>query len=249
MKLVCVPGVNGLGMTFGVDLSYREICKNKKFDLIKFDKDNLEEQLKKIKKESFNFLKKDKCFFVGGDHSVSFPLFNSFFKVYKKEAKLLVFDAHPDLMKPMKEPTHEEWLRAVVEIGFNPENILIVGVRKNSKNVDKKEISFAKKNGIKIIYSDEVEIRKKEILEFISSGKLYFSLDIDVLDSSIISSTGYPEKEGLSEKQFFSLIKDVSNSKNFFAGDLVEVNFLKGDKNTNKRALNLSRKILKTLKI
>jgi hypothetical protein len=41
-------------------------------------------------------------------------------------------------------------------------------LEKNSKNVDKKEISFAKKNGIKIIYSDEVGERKKEILEFIS---------------------------------------------------------------------------------
>jgi cytoskeletal protein RodZ len=59
--------VNGLGMTFGVTIFFIEkFVKIKKFDLINFDKDNLEEKLKKIKKESFNFLKKEKCFFVGG---------------------------------------------------------------------------------------------------------------------------------------------------------------------------------------
>lgn len=249
MKLVCVPGVNGLGMTEGVESSYKEICSGKEFDLIRLNKDDLEEQLKTIKGESFNFLKKGKCFFVGGDHSISFPLVSSFFEIYGKEAKLLVFDAHPDLMKPMKEPTHEEWLRAVVERGFNKENILVVGVRRNSKNVDKKEIDFAKKNKLKIIYSDEVSENEKVILDFISSGKLYFSLDIDVLDSSIILSTGYPEKEGLNEEQLFYFLKKISASKSFFSGDLVEVNFLKGNEKSNEIALNLSRKILKTLKI
>lgn len=244
MEVVCVPGVNGLGATKGVESTCESIVEGKEFYFVLLDGGNLEEQLKKIREESFLFLKKGKCFFIGGDHSISFPLVDSFFQIYGKDSKLLVFDAHPDLMEPMKEPTHEEWLRALVENGFPSENILLVGVRRNSLNVDKSEINFAKERGVKIIYSDEFKVRESEIFDFVSSGKIYFSLDIDVFDSLVISSTGYPEKNGLSEKDFFSVVREKRFKKNIFAVDLVEINFLRGNKKSRLKTKEISQKIL-----
>jgi len=45
-------------------------------------------------------------------------------------------------MEPMKEPTHEEWLRKIIEDGFPVENILLIGAR----NLYKSEIEFLKEN-------------------------------------------------------------------------------------------------------
>jgi len=41
-------------------------------------------------------------------------------------------------MVPMKEPTHEEWLRKLIEDGFPTKNILLVAVR----NYWKDEMEF-----------------------------------------------------------------------------------------------------------
>jgi len=244
MKLICVPGKNGLGMTEGVENSYKEVLKGFEYELLKINLEDIESGLNEIYSKSFSYLSREKCLFFGGDHSISFPLVKAFFDINKFNSKLLVFDAHPDLMEPMQEPTHEEWLRGILNEGFRKENVLIVGVRRNSENVDKKEISFAKKNKIKIIYSDEFEERKLEILDFVSSGKVYLSLDIDVFDSSIISSTGYPEKEGLSEEQVFSVLSKIRDK--IVSCDLVEVNLEKGKKKENLKAISVSRKLLKT---
>ncbi len=247
MKLVCVPGVNGLGMTKGVEFSFKHVCKGFAFESVYLDRDNLQMQLNQLYSISKHCFTKGKFFFLGGDHSISYPILKSFFEKYGKDSKLLVFDAHPDLMEPMQEPTHEEWLRALIELDFPIENILLVGVRRNSENIDKKELAFAKKNKIKIIYPDEFKERKKEILDFISSGKVYLSLDIDVFDSSIVSATGYPEKDGLTESQVFSILELAKNK--ITAGDLVEVNLEKGPKETNSETLLIARKVLKTVLI
>lgn len=239
MELIGIPGINGLGKTKGVEKGFDKFCLGKKLEL---NQNNLFEQFKKI----YSFSKKisNKYFFFGGDHSISYPLVKG---IWEKNPgiKLLVFDAHPDLMESMAEPTHEEWLRALVEDSFPSGNILLVGIRKNSKNVDISEIKFAKEKNIQIIYSSEVEDKKDILEKFISSGKIYFSLDIDVLDEKAFSSTGYPEKDGLSEKEFFELLDLVVSCKNLFWVDLVEIN----GKNIPEKEKHLIGKILKRFHI
>ncbi len=238
MKIFSIPGINGLGNTRGCEKGADILLRGVNFEKVILNLEDIEIQQKQIKQ----FVEKiNSGLFVGGDHSISFPIVSEFFKK-NKNLKLIVFDAHPDLMKPMNPPTHEEWLRALFELGFPTENILIVGVRKNSINVDKREISFAEKNNIKIIYSNEIEKNKNKILEFISSGKFYISLDIDVFDCSLVNCTGYCEKDGLNEQQVFEIIKKVKNLVGF---DLVEINFEKGCEESKNIVKNFARKILK----
>ena len=244
--MIVVAGLNSLIENKGVRDSYKKILEGKDFEKLGLDEGDISKQLKQISSKTKGLFD-NKVSFFGGDHSISYPLVTNFFKNYGVSSKLIVFDAHPDLMKPMAEPTHEEWLRAVVEEGFLPKNIMIVGVRRNSKNVDESEISYAKEKGIKIIYSDEFDIAKDEIISFCSMEEIYLSIDIDVLDSSIISSTGYSEKEGLLEDDFFPVLETISKLDNIEAFDLVEVNLDKGDNLSNERAILVSRKILKTL--
>jgi len=244
MKFYGVSGINGLGKTNGVEKTPDFVFGNLKIEgnVFSLRLDSYLEDSKKIF-SLVDFSSFERNFFLGGDHSVSYVLCKAFFEK-KKNAKLLVFDAHPDLMNPMKEPTHEEWLRKLIDEDLiRPKNVLIVGVRRNSENVDSSELDYAKERGIRIVFSDEFERRKKEIFDFISQGCFYFSFDVDVFDSSVFSATGYPEEGGLNEKEIFGFLDEISEKKNLMCFDLVEYNSVldKGEKDFRivKKILNL----------
>ena len=239
--IIGISGINGLGNTKGVEFSPKKIFKelNLKGKIFPLNLDNFKEDSEKIL-FSIDFGKKN--IFIGGDHSISYTLCKGFFKK-NKNAKLIIFDAHPDLMINIKEPTHEEWLRALVDEKItSPENILLIGIRKNSSNVDIRELNYAKENGIKIIFANEFPKKEKEIIDFLGNSPLYLSFDVDVFDKSIFKSTGYPEENGLLEKEVLSLLEKISNLKKTRSFDLVEYNT---SLDKNKKDLKLIKKILK----
>ncbi len=245
MFIVKVPGINGLGKTKGCERAGNAIIQKLKeiysseegkiidtssLDLeeIHLDNSNIELTNKLIYENALEiFETKPKTIFIGGDHSISYSLTKAFFDFCKKEKKkpcLIVFDAHPDLMEPMKEPTHEEWLRAIIEQGFPSENVLLVGLR--NSHID--EIDFIKKNKIKTLsinnLTEDLADMCDTIMEFSNGKELYLSIDIDVIDPVFAPSTGYPEIGGLTSRQFLYLIQRIKKIKSLRAIDLVEIN-------------------------
>jgi len=270
MFIVKVPGISGLGKTKGCERAGNAILKTlkeeifsneqgkeiefSKLDLeeIHLDNSNLEITNKLIYENSFeSFEEHPKTIFLGGDHSVSYSITRAFFDYCESNAKkpcLIVFDAHPDLMPPVdnKMPTHEEWLRALIEDGFPAENILLVGVR----NQDKEEYRYIKEKGIKIMsmnaLNEDLQESCDNIMEFANGKELYVSLDIDVVDPSAAPSTGYPEPGGLTSRQMLYLIQRINKIKNLKAVDIVEINEVK-DKENNNMTVKLGAKILSEL--
>ncbi len=245
--IVKVPGINGLGKTNGCEKagnaileSLKEIHSNEQgipidvslLDLeeIHLDNENIKLSNNLIYKNSLEFFEtKSKVIFLGGDHSITYSLGKAFFeycKISEKKPYLIVFDAHPDLMPVMKEPTHEEWLRGLIEQGFPSENILIVGVR----NSDVEEINFLKKNNIRVIDINRLLLNIEDICDTImefankKNSELYVSVDIDFLDPSVAPATGYREPGGLTSRQFLYLIQRINKIKNLKAIDIVEIN-------------------------
>ena len=244
MKIYSVPGINGLSKTFGVEKNAERFFEGIDFEEVKLNHEDIEKQLDQIYFSAKEFVKEE-FFVLGGDHSISFPIAKAFFEKYGVEAKLLIFDAHPDLIDPMPEPGHEEWLRAVVQLGFKPENILLVGIRRESENIDEREFKYANEEEIKIIYPDEFKERREEIVEFVSSGKVYCSFDIDAFDSSLVRATGYVEDEGLMEEEVFDLLEEIRSK--IFGFDLVEINLEKGSEEGGEETLRIGRKLMKIL--
>jgi hypothetical protein len=78
-------------------------------------------------------------------------------------------------MEPMQEPTHEEWLRKLVEERFPSEDILIIGLRNSHKD----EIRFLKENNIKTFsinnLIENISDACENIMEF-SDGKNFIFL-------------------------------------------------------------------------
>jgi len=267
MFIVKVPGINGLGKTKGCERAGDVILKELKnihsnekgmpidvslLDLeeIHLDNFNLELSNKLIYKNSLEtFENKNKVIFLGGDHSISYPTTKAFLDFCNKENKnpcLIIFDAHADLMKPMKEPTHEEWLRKLIEEGFPKENILLVGVR----NMWKDEIKFVKEKGIQQIpinsIIEDIDNIADTIMEFSNNKEVYVSIDIDVIDPAFAPATGYPEVGGLTSRQFLYLIQRINKMKNLRAVDIVEINS-ENDKEFGMITTKLGAKILAEL--
>ena len=246
MKLVSVPSDQGnLDKNKGCSKAPAQILKGKEFDEVKIVKGNFEETDRAIFKKAKNVLQHGKAFFVGGDHSISYALVKAFSESVKEKKGLVIFDAHPDCVQFFKPLSHEDWVQGVVEEGFvEAGRVLLVGVRK----AHEMERSYLKKKGIKVLSAMEVKSRmqqaKDKLLELIAtSEQLYVSIDIDVFDPSIAPATGYLEKNGLMEREFFELFQPLLESGKVKAMDLVEVNPLKDSGETVKLAKKILKKV------
>ena len=241
IKFIKIPGINGLGNTIGVESAPDYICNklNLNAENTILAVDNLEEQEKQIYQKAKQAL--ENTIFIGGDHSISFYISKAFFEKYKN-GKLVVFDAHPDLMPSMREPTHEEWLRAIVE--KTNCKAMLIGVRRASENIDKREIEFAENNGIKIVYADELQEKNKEIMDFIKDSNIYLSLDIDVFDETIVKATGYPEKNGPDKQDILNLLRTIKENSKITTIDIIEINPKKSKIN---ETMNITKEIINIL--
>jgi formiminoglutamase len=265
MQIIKVPGINGLGKTRGCERAgnavleeLKEVYSNESWkpidarllDLeeIHLDNDDLELTNKLIYENSLEAFDKDKIIFLGGDHSISFSTTRAFLEHCKREEKepcLIVFDAHPDCMEPVDKnfPTHEEWLRCLIEQGFPAENVLLVGLR----NSDPKEIRFIKENGIRVMSINHILVNIEDacdtIMEFSNGKELYLSIDVDVVDPAFAPSTGYKEPGGLTSRQLIYLVQRLNKVKSLKAVDIVEINSEK-DKEKGNLTVKLGAKLL-----
>ncbi len=266
MFIVKVPGING-EKSAGCEkagnaifeslkeISFNEQGKSidvKLLDLeeIHLDNGNLELSNKLIYENSLEiFETKPKTIFLGGDHSISYSINRAFLDFCKSEGKepcLIVFDAHSNCMPftpkgKNKFPTNREWVRALVDFGFPPKNILLAATR----NIRKEEMDFLRSNGIKIVMINQIfeniEDSCDMIMEFSERKELYVSIDISVIDPAFAPSTKGSEPGGLTSRQFLYLIQRMNKIKNLKALDLVEINE-KEDK--DKMTVKLGAKIL-----
>lgn len=253
MLIVKVPAINGLGKTKGCEKApekviseLHEIYTNERGSEIKIAKnqvkeisvnpENLEETNKNILGQSRKFFDNNGLIvFIGGDHSVSYSLFTAFSQTYKN-AGIIIFDAHADCMHNLDLPTHEDWLRTIIEKGFNPDNVILVGLR----NLHPTEREFLQKNNVKCLMQKDISQDLEDACDTIMEtarkfDALYISIDIDSIDPAFAPATGYTEPAGLTGRDIICLIQRLSLLKNLKAVDLVEINPLKDVNNITSR--------------
>lgn len=257
MQIIKVEGINGLGKTKGCEKAPIEILKalgdirssekgsvidKKLFDFgeIEVDNNNVEEANQLIYENAKRIMQEGKVFFLGGDHSITYSLVSAFKDSFEKPL-LIVFDAHADCMPALREPTHEEWLRALVEKGFPTENIILIAVR----NLWPEERVFLEKKGIKIITMKQIQENKQEVCDLIMERakgfNIYVSIDIDAVDPGFAPAVGYQEPGGLGSREMIYFLQRLSLLRNFKAADIVEIN---PDKDPGGRTVKLGAKLL-----
>lgn len=210
-------------------------------------KDNFEETNKAIYDKVLQV--KENAILLGGDHSITFSAVKAFTKVHKSagDVGIIMFDAHPDCESDFMPPTHEDFIRGIVNQNIvAPENILLVGVRHWHAD----EEDFLKNHPINVISGKDIGNKDfSDVLdEVISFAKkfesVYLSLDIDVVDPAFAPATGYPEPAGLSSREFITAIQHLARLSQVKMVDLVEIN---PELDSNNLTVRLGAKIVKEL--
>ncbi len=238
MTVYRIPfGLGHLGKNEGVELAPEKIAP--RGTRLHFNTQNVGQGLEEIEKTASKI--RGNALFVGGDHQLSYALVRAFARAHKNFS-LLVFDAHPDCMDFFVPPSHEDWLRSLVEEKIvRPEDVLVVGVRK----IHPIERGFLKRHCIMFLSPKQALAGKKLGLFLARAKTLYVSFDIDVFDAKLVPGTGFPEKNGFSEAEGLALVGRVLESKKVRRMDLVEANPAKDKRG---KTIRLARKVLETAK-
>lgn len=153
---------------------------------------------------------------IGGNHTVPIGAFRAFSEKFT-DLTILQLDAHADL-RPEYEGSPLNHACAMARAReYAP--IVQVGIRSMSKDelpyLDQERMFFSHQ-----LYSDKILYNKA--LEKISKN-VYLTIDLDVLDPSLMPSTGTPEPGGPDYNQLMIFLKDVIAGRNLVGFDVVEL--------------------------
>lgn len=163
---------------------------------------------------------KKPCISIGGDHTVSIGSILASMSMYP-HMKIIYFDAHGDINTSKSSITgnkHGMVLSYILDKGFDPNNILYVGIR----CLDPYEVDKIDKLGISYLTPNTHDIEEK-IERFIGNCPTHISFDVDVLDSSIMPWTGLPTKGGLYWGQIARIMEVIEPA--MVAIDIAELAF------------------------
>ena len=172
-----------------------------------------------------------RVFGIGGEHLVTLPEIKAVAK-FHKDLAIVHFDAHTDLREEYmgEEMSHSAVIRHSSKI-VGAENLRQIGIRSGMKE----EFEFMKKNNtLATKYSDLDAIRGK---------KIFVTVDLDVLDTSIMPGTGTPECGGLTFNEligWFKYLKDFD----IVGADVVE---LAPDYDTSGASTAVATKVIREL--
>ncbi len=151
-----------------------------------------------------------RVFGIGGEHLVTLPEIKAVSKFCDNLA-VVHFDAHTDLREEYlgEEMSHSAVIRHISKI-VGAENIKQIGIRSGMKE----EWKFMKEYGTLIHEYKELDVLKDK--------KIFVTVDLDVLDPSVMSGTGTPEAGGFTFNQLIDWF-DYLRKFDIIGADVVEL--------------------------
>jgi agmatinase len=190
-------------------------------------------------------------FYLGGDHSVTYPILRAFDGA-KKELSVIHIDAHTDTYRTDYEPLlkngvhhHGNFMSHALKLP-NIIKCFQFGIRGVSNMYTPTE------NKISRYWVDDVRelLNCDSTFDFLNPyDNYYLTIDIDVLDPSIAEATPTPVPNGLSIKELTILLERIIKGRKIIGVDLVEISpKLDIVKNTTQIAVNTLIQILNEIK-
>lgn len=176
---------------------------------------NREEVLHRIEQATEDVLASGKRWFgIGGEHLVTYPVIKAYVKRYPDLA-VLHFDAHADLREDYlgERLSHATVLRRVVEL-IQPERLVQIGIRSGTRE------EFDWMRAHKTLLEDKDSL--PAALARLANRPVFLTIDLDVLDPSVLPGTGTPEPGGFGFKEFLQWLLPFSGL-NFVGADVVEL--------------------------
>ncbi len=178
---------------------------------LEFPLGNTEETLNIIENNVEQIYKDGKKLFgIGGEHLVTLPAISAVSKYYK-DLTVVHFDAHTDLREAYlgEELSHAAVMYHVGEIiGFK--NLKQIGIRSG----EKQEFEIMKKYKTVLDFPEQLcQLKNK---------KVFVSVDLDILDPSVMPGTGTPEAGGFTFLELMNWFKELAEL-DIVGADVVEL--------------------------
>lgn len=155
---------------------------------------------------------------LGGEHSLTLGMVKAY-RERHQALSVLQLDAHADLRDSYLGTrfSHATVMRRVCELC----PIVPVGIR----SLSEEEHRFIDEAGIKPVYANGLILAGDSINHIIAtlSNEVYITIDLDVLDPSIMSAVGTPEPGGIGWYELLNLLREVARYKRIVGFDLVEL--------------------------
>jgi len=182
---------------------------------IDFQLGNREDTLQKIEQAAEETLFYNKKWLgIGGEHLVTYPAIKAYIKKFP-DLCVIHFDAHADLREQyLNEKFSHACVMNLVSGIIKPENLIQIGIRSGTKE----EFDRIKKNNTLVKTHEELENRLKTL----NNKPVYLSIDLDVLDPSIMSGTGTPEPGGMTYTELIQWLMRIKNMS-IVGADVVEL--------------------------
>jgi len=154
---------------------------------------------------------------LGGEHSLSSGAVRAFKEAFPR-LSVLQLDAHADLRDEYLGTTYSQ--ACVMRRIFELCPISQVGLR----SLSWEEKQFLTQNKLTPFYMSDLSSNKASVNEIVDSlsKDVYITIDVDVLDPSIMPAVGTPEPDGMSWSQVLDIIESVARHKHVVGFDLME---------------------------
>jgi agmatinase len=159
--------------------------------------------------------------FLGGDHSISHPVLRAFHDV--PDLHVVQLDAHLDFTDERNSTRYSNSspFRRACEDLPNLTHITTLGLR--GLRADEEAVRAARERGHTLVPVWESD-GLPDVLRLLPQGRsVYLSIDVDVLDPSIMPATSSPEVSGLSYAQLLAVIAATVQRNTLVGIDLVEL--------------------------
>ena len=175
-----------------------------------------EDTVERVYKVAIDLVRKEKfVMMLGGEHSLTLGMVRAFKERFDR-LSVLQLDAHADLRDEYEDSrySHACVMRRVLECC----PIVQVGIR----SLSLEEHRFLALNQMQPFLAEGLPLDEKAIVSALSE-EVYVTIDLDVLDPSIMSAVGTPEPGGLSWYEVLRILRHVAQQKHIVGFDLVEL--------------------------
>jgi len=179
---------------------------------------------------------------IGGDHSVTIGSVKSAIKRFP-DLSILYLDAHADLRDTYM---GTKWGHASVARRLKSIcKVVQLGVR----SISSEEVNFISKSKSEneIYYWDRTKNNLQEDIDSALSqlsNQVYISIDLDVLDPSIMSAVGNPVPGGINWEEINSIIKQTAQHHSIVGFDVTELSPNEGPESCSFTAAKLIYKLI-----
>ncbi len=166
--------------------------------------------------------------FLGGDHSVTDPLFRTMQERAGGRLGLVDFDAHFDSREPLVGKEHSgHWMKTLEDV-LDYSVAAQLGISSNLYSEDYMERAEASGVMVRTVY----DIRRAgwrdtlaEVVEHVARDTVgvYISVDIDCIDQSFVAGTSTPNPSGLFAHEVIDAVFELSATSNVVGIDITEV--------------------------